>query len=209
MSIFRFWLQFNDSYAFRAYPSLTENQRIHQGIIPDMTGESRRGLRRCESCGELLAKWDEHLAGLVVKKRKYDIGITYDGIVVVSQRFISAYESSHLYGLVFRQLPDDPEFFAVQATRIVEFDAPRRGTRFVKQCPTCGRYESIVGATPVYLKNGQSVAGDEFVRTDLEFGSNDEKNPLLLCGKVAEESMLKFKLKGVGLCPLAESVSTS
>ncbi|MBX3434362.1 MAG: hypothetical protein KF847_13650 [Pirellulales bacterium] len=188
-----------DSYAFRDYPELTENQRVHQEIIPDMSGNSRPGLRRCESCGELLDKWNESLAGLVVKKRKLDIGCTYDGVTVVSERFKAAYDAAGLSGLTFRQLPNDPTFYAIRPERAVKYDAERRGTRFVKQCPQCGCYESVVGATPIYLKPGSTIGASEFVRTDLEFGSDDEKSPLILCGESTADALNTAKLKGLDL----------
>ena len=196
----------DDSYAFREYPQLTENQKVHQTIVPDMSGDSRPGLRRCESCGELLDKWNEPLSGFVVKKRKHDIGCTYDGVTAVSEEFKAAYESAGLSGLLFRQLPDDPEFYAIRPERTVQYDAERRGTRFVKQCPQCGRYESVVGATPVYLKPGASISDKEFVRTDLEFGSDDEKSPLLLCGEFAAASLKAANLNGIDMEPIETSV---
>ncbi len=198
-NVYRFSLQYNDSYTFRSYPELTANQRVHQEIVPDMSGESRPGLRRCAACGELLDKWQESLSGLVLKKRQLDISCTYDGVTVVSDRFKAAYESAGLSGLTFRQLPDDPEFFAIRPERVVEYDAGRRGTRFINPCPQCGRYESVVGATPVYLKPGSAIEPLEFVRTDLEFGSEDEKSPLLLCGNSAAGALRAAGLKGLEL----------
>ena len=191
--------QDNDTYAFRESPPLTANQRIHQEILPDMSGKARSGVHRCEACGDLLAKWDEPLIGVVVKKRKYDIGSTYDGVTIVSERFKTTYESSNLTGLIFRQLPDDPTFFAIRALRSVEFDSERRKTRFINPCPKCGRFESVVGATPVYLKAGSEIGLREFVRTDLEFASNDEKHPLLLCGAAAAEALKNAGLKGLDM----------
>lgn len=208
MEVYAIYGKDNDSYAFRDAPELTENQRVHQAIVPDMSGESRADLRRCEACGELLDKWNEPLAGFVVKKRKLDIGSTYDGVTVVSVRFKSAYESDGLSGLMFRQLPDDPEFFAIRPERSVEYDADRRGTRFIKPCAQCGCYESVVGATPVYLKPGAGVEPNEFVRTDLEFGSDDEKSPLLLCGNSAAAALQAADVKGLELELVQESVST-
>ena len=79
------------------------------------------------------------------------------------------------------------------------FDAERRGTRFVNRCSSCGQYESIVGATPVYLKPGSNIRQNEFVRTDLAFGSEDEKSPLLLCGSVAARALKESPLGGVEL----------
>jgi len=139
------------------------------------------------------------LLGLVVKKRKYNVGSTYDGIVLVSRQFKSAYDRESLKGLIFRQLPDDADFLAIRALRAVEFDSGRRQTRFVKPCPRCGILESVIGATPVFLKPGHEIEDCEFVRTDLEFGSGDEKHPLLICGEAAAKGLSSYKFKGLHL----------
>jgi ribosomal protein S14 len=207
MQAYIVYCQDNDSYAYREYPSLTKYERIHQTLVPDMSGTNRRGVRRCEACGELLAKWDEPLNGLVITKRRYDISCTYDGVTVVSECFKSTYEAASLKGLTFCRLPDDNAFFAISAGRVVPFDADRRETRFIDQCPKCGRFESVVGATPAYLKKGTRIGPREFVRTDLEFASEDEKSPLLICGEQAAKVLSKAKLKGLDLVPLSEPVS--
>jgi hypothetical protein len=196
--LYRCSLSDNDSYAFRDYPQLTDSQQIHQELVPDFSGSVDQSLR-CKACGELLDKWSNPPPTLVIKKRKYDIGITYDGITTVSQRFKSVYEEAGLTGLVFRALPADPAFFMITASRVVLFDAERRQTRFEKRCSVCGHFESVVGATPVCLKVGTVIGEREFVRTDLEFASNDEKHPLLLCGEVAAKSLSAAKLKGLDL----------
>ncbi|MBL8821905.1 MAG: hypothetical protein JNJ77_04900 [Planctomycetia bacterium] len=206
MGIFRTSLQYNDTYAFRDYPPLTENQRTHQELVPDVSGASHPGIHRCEICGELTSKWEEPLLGLVIKKRKYDISITYDGVLIISQKFKSACSDNNLSGLVFRQLSNDADFFAVQASKTVEFDAERRKTRFIQPCNQCGRYESVVGATPVFLKAGTEIDGREFVRTDLEFGSGDQKHPILICGEVAAKALSNANLKGLDLIPIKENV---
>jgi hypothetical protein len=208
MQVFAVYGQDNDSYAFREYPPLTNSHRIHQKLIPDMSGTCHPGVRRCEFCSELAAKWDEPLPGLVVKNRRYDISITYDGVELVSQLCKSACEASGLSGLVIRPLPDDPDFFAIRASRAIPFDSERRGTRFIKPCPASGRHESVVGATPAFLKTGTAVGGQEFVRTDLEFGSYDGKHPLLICGEVAANALCPRKLKGQGLIPVEASRSS-
>ena len=169
-----------------------------------MSGASLPGVHRCEACGELTSKWDEPLLDLVVKKRRLDISITHDGVLIASRRFKSIYDQKELSGLVFRQLQDDRDFFAVHALKVVEFDAERRKTQFIAPCPRCGRFESVVGATPVFLKDGREVERREFVRTDLEFGSGDEKHPLLICGQVAADSLSNAQLYGVDLSPIKE-----
>jgi hypothetical protein len=201
MPVFDVYGDETESYAFREPPTLTENQQVYQSLVPDMTGTSRPRIRRCGTCGELLAKWEEPLTGLVLNKRRYDLSSTYDGVVTVSKRFRIAFEAANLLGLDFLPLPSDPDFFAAHASRTVAFDADRRRTEFHKLCPECGHYESVVGASPGYLKPGNSVGPAEFVRTDLEFGSGDEKSPLLLCGEVAARALTRAKLKGLELIP--------
>lgn len=149
-----------------------------------------------------MSKWDEPLSNFVIKKRRLDISITYDGMLIASQRFKSFYDANDLSGLVFRQLPGDRDFSAIHAVKVVEFDAERRKPRFITPCPRCGRFESVVSATPVFLKAGSEVEGTEFVRTDLEFGSGDQKHPILICGQVAADSLSDAKLNGLDLLPI-------
>ena len=202
MDGYRFPLQWNESYAFREYPSLTEYQRIHQQLLPDMSGRSRPGVRRCEACGGLLNKWEEPLKGLVINRRQFDLSATYDGVVVASGAFKKVYDEACLKGLFFRTLPTDPEFYAIQATRTVPFDYERRKTRFMKRCSVCEQFESVIGATPVLLKPESRFGELEFVRTDLEFGDSDGKHPLILCGAVAKRALERHKLQGVDPCEL-------
>ncbi|MFM7158957.1 MAG: hypothetical protein ACKO3P_01135 [Planctomycetaceae bacterium] len=206
MSAFRASVQQNDTYAFREHPVLTNNRKAYQELVPDMSGTTHHGIRRCDRCGELISKWNEPLLGVKIKKRKYDLSLTYDGIMIASELFRSMYTSNKLSGLKIRRLPDDPDFFAIHATKAIEFDAGRRQTRFIKPCQSCGRYESVVGATPVFLKTGSEVSEREFVRTDLEFGIGDEKHPLLICGRSAENAIWEAKPKGLDLIPIDEDV---
>jgi hypothetical protein len=193
------------AYAFREPPPKSAYPPIHQALVPDMSGRSHPGVRRCEECGELLAKWEEPLGDLVLKKKRFDIGATYDGVDLVSSRFKAVYEENRLIGLDFRPLPKVPAFFAVLPTRVVAYDAERTKTQFIKPCSRCGRFESVTGATPVFLRPGTNLQDHEFVRTDLEFGSGDEKSPLVICGEVAAADLSRARLKGLDLEPLGSS----
>lgn len=202
MKAFRFSISDNDSYAFREYPRLTRNQRLHQEILPDMSGRDRPGVRRCKTCRELVDKWSLPLTGLKLKRRKYDISSTYDGLVVASRAFVSACDRLGIDGARFSPLPDDEDFFVVGADRTVAFDAERRGTRVSDPCSTCGQSAEVIGANPILLVEGAVIGERAIVRTDLEFGGGDEKGFLLLCGPMARLMLSKEKLKGVNLFPL-------
>jgi NAD-dependent SIR2 family protein deacetylase len=79
----------------------------------------------------------------------------------------------------------------------VAFDAVARGTRFGRKCPSCGEYQSVTGATPVVLSS--DLPSDRVARTDLEFGSDDEKAPLFVAGDDAAARLTGLKLSGCRL----------
>ena len=205
MVAYRFSIQLNDSYAFHEAPDLTEYQKLHQALLPDMTGDTQPEVQRCPACGEMLNKWDVPLTDLRLKRRRSDISATYDGVKTVSQRFRDVCETEGLTGLRFISLPKDKAFYAIRPIRAVRFDAVRRQTEFLNRCDVCGRYRSVVGATPVCLKAGESIHPKEFVWTDLEFASGDEKHPLLLCGVEAGQILKRAKLRGLDIEPIKDA----
>jgi hypothetical protein len=157
----------------------------------------RTDLHRCSRCGELLSKWSEPLTGLVLRtRRRLDLSCTYDGIRIASTAFKDVYDENRMIGLLFSRLPDDPRYLSVIANIVAPFDWQRRQTLFDNQCPVCGRYKSVAGATPVFLREGVVVPENGFARTDTEFGSGDEKHPVWLCGPSARAVLANSKLKG-------------
>lgn len=191
--------QFNNSYAFHFYPTRRDYERLHVPTEFDAIRKPGDDTPRCESCWKILHKWEAPLTGFVVKKRQYDISATYDGIVVVSNKFKSIYESSGLTGLGFKPLPSDPAFFAILPTRTVAYDVEKRkpNLRMLLLCPVCGQYDAVAGANPICLKQGEVIGESEFVRTDVEFGGNNEMHPLILCGARAGETLKTARLRGL------------
>lgn len=160
--------------------------------------QERDDLVRCESCGTLLRKWEADLEVVSMRRRiRHDVSTSYDGVLVVSERFLEVYRHERMTGLEIR--PVQGGLFSIIATREVAFDAIARGTRFANRCDCCGEYESVVGATPAILVSPDEIEPLEFVRTDLEFGSNDAKAPLLICGEAAAAALVAAKLRGLDI----------
>ena len=154
----------------------------------------RPDVKRCHVCRALLSKWEEDLACIpIVKPPKYDASYSYDGVLVVNERFREVVEAKGITGLEFRPLQG--HVFAARSSMSVQFDAVRRGTRFIKRCDTCGQYESVVGATPIYLLSGEAIPERGFAKTDLEFGSSDEKSPMSCVGM---KRLANFRRPGCG-----------
>ena len=146
------------------------------------------GAPRCQACGYVTNR-DTIDPALRVKRRRLDVSSTYDNVLLVSRRLAEACLDEWEVGLV--PLTADPEFLALRPPRIVPFDAERRGTRFENKCSLCGRYESVVGAKPGFLRISALPTPDGFFRTDLEFGSGDEKSPLIVASLSVRERLMR------------------
>lgn len=155
------------------------------------------GLILCESCGLITNRDAAPLQGLKLSNRRLDCSVTYDGVYIVSQRFIDVFSSKSLQGLDFEPLPDDSPFFTLRPQRVVQMDAKRSRTRFGPHCPDCGQFSEVTGVTPFFLTAETVVEDHEFARTDLEFGSYDSKSFAVVCGGHAMEVLSRNGLRGV------------
>ena len=160
------------------------------------------GLVRCPQCGELLDRKCP-LNGFVLAKKR-DVSATYDGYDIVSQRFLDVWTHLKGEGLQFTPLPSQPGFFLLNANDVLAFDAERRQTRFERWQPCCGVYHSVAGATPAYLKHPDRLAGRRAFRSDVMFGSGDEKSPLILLPLAIGDELKAAKLTGIDLADILD-----
>lgn len=160
----------------------------------------RDDVKRCHTCGNMLDKWSEKLDTFQIKKRRnIAVTTTYDGVLVATSRFIEFCRDYAFDGLIAKQLPSDPDFYAISSDVVVKYDTERRGTRFLGYCSTCGMYDEVIGADPVMLRVGELIPDRGFAQTDIEFASHDEKHPLLLCGLSVGELLGKSGMRGLDL----------
>lgn len=112
-----------------------------------------------------------------------DFGYTYDGRLLVSQRakdFLLGHATTELSFLLVKSQKE--LLYVLHVRNEIAFDSDARRTCFVNKCHKCGRYESVVGATPAFLRGAADINKLGIYRTDLEFGSGREKSPLLIVG---------------------------
>jgi hypothetical protein len=128
-------------------------------------------------------------------KTDLDASYTYDGYLIVSERFRSAVAGADVR---FHQLPSAPGFYSLIVENVVRFHAARRKTTFERRCLQCGRFFVVAGATPVFLKSTGPLA-DKMYRTDVEFGTGDEQHPLIVVGPGLGEQLRVAGLEGVDL----------
>jgi len=135
------------------------------------------------------------------KAYKYDLSCTYDGQTIVNTAFKTFCEKNGCAkDFFFKGFEKDKDHFHLIAKKKIKFDAERRKTRFEKLCSECGNYESIIGATPAFLLVPKPLK-DGFYRSDLIFGSGNEKHPLLLVGIETRELLKASKFKGMDFEP--------
>jgi hypothetical protein len=142
-------------------------------------------------------EYDQLPASLKMKKKKIDIGSTYDGFTIVSERFKSLCEQNKFKGLQFIQLPNNSNFYLFRVDNVLEFDTVARRTEYIKFSKEFNAYVEIIGATPVCLKNKQPVPEGTIYRTDIFFGTGVRKSPVLMTGIKTKELLCSWKLKGI------------
>ena len=160
------------------------------------------GLPVCPGCG-YRTDFEYLNSAFSIGRRTYDLSYTYDGYAIASLKFKEFCDRRGYHDVDFRPVQRDPTFFDLRPTRIVEFDASRRQTSFERLCSACGNYESVTGATPGFLVGVSEPLGDGFYRTDLSFGSGNDKSPAIVVGPETKLKLLTEKLKGLTFSEIA------
>lgn len=129
---------------------------------------------KCDQCGTKLVR-PNPLPNFVLHKKTLDLSTTLDGFTIASTKFKACCENHRFAGVEFTPIPCSPKFFNVIVKPIIEFDTVKIGMEFEHYCTKCGNYESVIGATPIALKNVNAPLTEGFFRTDVEFASGHEK----------------------------------
>ncbi len=132
-----------------------------------------------------------------LKIKDFDFSFTYDGFIIVSNRFKKFCDSNNYKNLRFTTLTLEKGFYVFEPLQVLKFDANKRGTRFINFCCSCNRYNEIIGATPVFLEKQSLPLEDSFYRTDLIFGSGNEKAPIIILGRETHKKLKSKNLIGL------------
>lgn len=88
----------------------------------------------CGSCGLLSGRaWVD--PGFELRDRRFDVSYTYDGYLIVSQRFKDVADG---VGTRFIGLPSISGFYALVVENVLPFDTVRRKTRFEQRATSAG-----------------------------------------------------------------------
>lgn len=150
----------------------------------------------CDECGYKL-NFQYTNPEFKLKRRVYDLSFTYDNCCIVSLKFKEFCERERYQSINFGKFLLEPNFFHFTANNIVQLKSVEGGIRFVNFCEKCKNYESIVFPGPKLINNRKEPLEDGFYRTDLFFGSGNEKNPLLIIGVDTYKKIKREKFKGL------------
>ncbi len=152
----------------------------------------------CSSCGSYISSKSYFPSELMVKSLKKDFSYSYDGQLILSRKAKVFLEENSSTELRFHKVNSTPEAFVIEALGKAIFDSEKRKTRFISKCDMCGKFESIVGSTPPFLKNSCEIEQMGVYFTDIQFGSGKEKSPLIIVGEKLGK-MLKKAFKEIDL----------
>lgn len=157
-------------------------------------------LERCTNCGYRLnfqAFNPRYRLGR--KGRAWDIGSTYDGQLIVSQKFKDVCATNKIPGVQFNSFDSEPNHFHIVATQELKTDINRSMLRFIERCFACGNFESVVGPFRYFRVADPLPSG--FFRSDWALGSGNEKSPFLIVSVDVYDLLTHSDLKGLEFAP--------
>ncbi|MGA2602185.1 MAG: hypothetical protein ABSH09_34905, partial [Bryobacteraceae bacterium] len=150
----------------------------------------------CPGCGSCLDRSYSPATLDLKDARRYDFGNTQDLQPLFSKPLVDMINDLSGQRLAANAVRGSRGYFHLVVTETVEFDAQRRKTKFGPPCDVCGRVKWIAGATPAFLICNQ-IPPNGIFRTDLEFGGQNGRAPLLILGKELKEKIESRRFPGI------------
>lgn len=147
--------------------------------------------KECQSCFDF--KYHPSSLGILASK-KYDVSFTYDNRIIVSNKFKEFCSRNKIEGLNFYQL-DDKSLYYFIPENIIKINAEKSGIGFYDKCSLCVNYESAVGISSLSFNTKDISRG--IYRTDICFGSEKEKSPVVIVDIETVNLMKKEKFTGI------------
>ena len=153
----------------------------------------------CPECGRKINE-DYVSPSFRLRKKSLDIGTTYDGYTIVSERFRDFIDEQKITDIEFVQLPSQPHHFWMRVHSIIEVDTERSiGIRFLNYCDVCKSYAGVFGTSMLRFKGIDSEFPKGIFRTDLLFAQAHEQHPVILLDPELGKSIRERKFKGICL----------
>lgn len=153
----------------------------------------------CPKCGRKIDP-DYIDPAFKLSKKRMDVGSTYDGYTIVSDKFKSFCESRGVKDIAFVSLPSQPKHYRLVAHNILEIDtAKSQGLRLLYYCDLCQKYAGVFGTGGLRFKGCGSPLTQGIYRSDLEFAQAHEQSPLFIVGTELATTLKTSGLRGLSL----------
>ena len=110
--------------------------------VPDVECDMLENLQ-LEECAKYSNIYDLNLidSKFKMKGKKYNVACTYDGFIIVSEKFKQFCEREGYAGLEFIVLPNASGFYWFKVDNILEYDVKLRETEFINYNSDCKGFE--------------------------------------------------------------------
>jgi hypothetical protein len=139
-----------------------------------------------------------------LRKKSMDIGSTYDGYTIVSNRFMEFCIAIKLTGVEFVPLPSQPDHYWFRVHNSLKVDRENSvGLRLMNFCDGCQTYAGVFGTSGLRFSDVKSTIPSGIFRTDLEFSQAHEQHPIFLVDTNLAALLKIQKFKGLCLSELS------
>jgi hypothetical protein len=161
-----------------------------------MYEDNRHRIDCCPTCHNTLSKIPNKDAEISIKR--WDIACTYDGYIVVSDKFRLFCKHRHYPDLTFSPLPKSNGLYFFEPKGIFELDYEQYGTKYINKRDCCGTYDEIIGPPVIKSKDFLVNKSNDFImKAKYYFGSYEKKGVVIIVGTETANIMKAAGLKGI------------
>lgn len=162
-----------------------DNSFMNEGIIP----------HACPKCLQIF-KRVVNPEFTISPKRIGDIRYTRDRYCIVSENFKVFCIQNKYPDLVFIPI-QSAGYYYFESQKIYPIDTDHPSIELSAPCLTCCSYRKALITYPIYSKIQNNTKQDFICQTEMEFGINEKKNPLIIIGIDTAKKMIDFGIRGL------------
>ena len=160
--------------------------------------EDKLHFESCRVCKKAIDREAAIQAAIAVYKSRFNrlFYETWDGVSIVSDRFVEIYQQYRMNGLTFELIPRLKNYYVMRCNNVVRFDTAANPEFVITNiCPECGRPDGAYRPYPYRMiaEDEQQLKALTFYRSDIEFGDKHTQSPLFFA---TEDIMQAFKTEG-------------
>ena len=87
-------------------------------------------------------------------RKQYDISYTCDHYLIVSKKFKQFCKKKSYTDAVFHSIPQEPDFYFLESSKIIPLDYARRTVEFIDFCQECKRFAEVICMSKNYIHQG-------------------------------------------------------